>query len=351
MGKVEILSAGLAWLYRPPEFTQGIQFMKKRFLFCLLPLAALMGQTPAPTANPSRPAASKPAAGKPAPTAQQPAAGAAEGSAPSAAEVPDTAVVLTVGNEKITKAEYERFIASLPERAQAEAKGPNKRKIAEQIAEIKALAQEAEKRKLHETEKVQQQLAFQRQNVLASLLVQELLANSTPSEADLRKAYEEKKPEFETVTARHILVRMQGSPVPLRDKEQKDLTDAEAQAKAKEIQQKIQAGADFSELAKAESDDTASGANGGVLGTFSRGQMVPEFEQAAFALEVGKVSDPVKTNFGYHLILVDEHKTKSFEEVKPELEKRLKPEMTRKAVDHIQKSAPIVINESYFGKP
>ena len=88
-----------------------------------------------------------------------------------------------------------------------------------------------------------------------------------------------------------------------------ELTEEQALAKAQEIKKKLAAGGDFAALAKAESDDTGSGANGGELGTFKRNSMVPEFEQVAFSLARGQVSDPIKTQFGYHMIQVDKHDT------------------------------------------
>ena len=87
----------------------------------------------------------------------------------------------------------------------------------------------------------------------------------------------------------------------------------------------MQAGGDFAELATKESDDTGSAANGGDLPPFHHGQMVPVFEQAAFAMEPGKISEPVKSQFGYHIIKLESKSTKSFEEAKPEIVKKLKP--------------------------
>lgn len=88
--------------------------------------------------------------------------------------------------------------------------------------------------------------------------------------------------------------------------------------KAKEILGKIKAGEDFAKLAKEFSKDPGSAANGGDLGTFGRGMMVPEFEEVAFSLKAGEVSDVVKTQFGYHIIKVMDKKEKlsTFEEVK-----------------------------------
>ncbi len=78
--------------------------------------------------------------------------------------------------------------------------------------------------------------------------------------------------------------------------------------------------------------------------------MVPSFDKAAFAAEPGKVTEPVKSQFGYHLILVEEHKTKSFEEVRKQIEAKLGPELAQKRVAELKTKTTAVLNESYFGK-
>ncbi len=100
----------------------------------------------------------------------------------------------------------------------------------------------------------------------------------------------------ENVTASHLLI--------LLPQESPEEREAEVLAEIKEIQVKLADGANFAELAKEFSDDVVSGQNGGELGTFVRGQMVPEFEEVAFSQEVGTISEPVRTQFGYHLINV-----------------------------------------------
>jgi len=145
------------------------------------------------------------------------------------------------------------------------------------------------------------------------------------------------------------LIRFKGSSVPLKPNE-KDLTDEEALAKAKDIRAKILAGADFATLAKAESDDTGSGAKGGELGTFKRGQMVPAFDQAAFTLPVGQVSEPVKSQFGYHIIKITSRNAKSFEDAKAQIEKELKPKLAKEALEQLKAHTPVALNEGYFGK-
>jgi parvulin-like peptidyl-prolyl isomerase len=297
------------------------------------------GQTKpaAPAATPAKPPASTPA--------PQPAA---------ADAVKGDTVVLTVGSEKITKAEFEQIfqqvVSQMPPERRGTADSPQaKRQLAEQLAELKALAQEARRLKIDQTPEAKAQMAMRDDQLIAGILFQQISKETKPSPADLQAYYDGHKNEWETVSARHILIRMKGSPVGLKDGE-KDLTDEEALAKAKDLRAKIVAGGDFAALAKAESDDVGSGANGGSLGEFTRGRMVPPFDEAAFTLKVNEVSEPVKTQFGYHIIQVTKHDTKKMDDVKNEIADKVGPEMAQKSVEAIRDKASITFDQSYFGK-
>lgn len=284
----------------------------------------------------------------PKPSLASPAFGAARPPAP--AQLAPDAVIITVGGEKVTKAQFERIMASVPENQRAQFTSPAGRKrLAEQLVELKAMAQEARTEKLEEDPLVKAEIALRIDQALAQRLYQTFLATAKPDDAALHAYYDQHKSEWEEVRAKHILIRFKGSGVPLKTG-QKDRTDEEALALANDLRAKLLAGASFDELAKANSDDTGNANSGGELGTFEKGRMVPPFEKAAFAAEIGKVTEPVKSQFGYHLILVEEHKTKSFDEVKPQIEKKLGPEMAQKKVADLKKSTPVVLDESYFGK-
>ena len=272
------------------------------------------------------------------------------GQAKPTTPAPADPVVLTVGTEKITKSQFERLIDALPEQQKAMMTTPDgKRKLAEQYGEMKALVQEAKAKKLDQTPMVQTRVGLQTDQVLAGAAYQEL-GGGKPDAAAIQAYYNDHKAEWETIKGRHILIRFQGSRVPLRLNE-KDLTDAEALAKAKDLRAKIIAGAKFEDVAKAESDDTGSGANGGDLGEFTHGQMVPEFENAAFAQKVGEVGEPVKSAFGYHIIQVQSHANKSMADAKADIEEKMKPEMAQKGLEALKKKTTITLDDTYFGKP
>jgi peptidyl-prolyl cis-trans isomerase C len=263
-------------------------------------------------------------------------------------------VVLAVGAEKITKTQFDQIMEQVtsqmpPERRAASVSPQARRQLAEQLAEMMAMAQEARTRKLDQNPDVKIQLAVRADQLLATALYQQLAKEGKPNDAALHAYYDEHKGEWEQVTARHILIRMTGSAVPLREG-QKDLSDEDALAKATDLRAKLVAGGDFAALAKAESDDTGSGANGGALGEFTHGRMVPQFEQAAFALPVGEVSLPIKTQFGYHVIVVDKHEAKKFEEVQAEIEQKIQPDLAQKVVDDIKNKTTITFDQDYFGK-
>ena len=143
-------------------------------------------------------------------------------------------------------------------------------------------------------------------------------------EEDAKKYYSENKSKFETpeqVRASHILIKPHTND-PNADPNQ---TKATARAKAQDLLKQIKGGADFAELARANSDCPSS-KQGGDLNFFGRGQMVPAFEKAAFALKAGEVSDIVETQFGYHIIKLTDHKdanVTTFEQAKDDIVKLL----------------------------
>ncbi|HWZ30615.1 MAG TPA: peptidylprolyl isomerase [Bryobacteraceae bacterium] len=255
-------------------------------------------------------------------------------------------VVLTVGSEKITKSQFEQIIATVPPQQRAQMATPTGRKqLAENIADLLTLAREARARKLDQGFRVQIQI----DQILAQGVYQQLGESTPLDDAALHAYYDQHKQEYEQVKAHHILIRFKGSQVPLKPN-QKDLSDEEALAKAKEIREKVLAGGDFKKLAETESDDAGTAPHGGDLGAFGKGRMVPQFEQAAFAAEPGKITEPVKSPFGYHLIVVDSRGTKTFAEAKPEMEQKMKPEMAKKGLEDLKKKTTIVFDETYFGK-
>ena len=154
-----------------------------------------------------------------------------------------------------------------------------------------------------------------------------------PTDAELQKIYDQNKDQYrvpERVDVRHILLKTTDKPAS---------EDAKIKAKAEDIEKQLKAGANFADLAKKYSEDPGAAQTGGEYKGVTRGQMVPEFEQAAFSLKPGEISDPVKTSYGYHIIQVEKHdqaRLRPFEEVKGEIAANLKKQ---RASDEMQQIA------------
>jgi peptidyl-prolyl cis-trans isomerase C len=228
-------------------------------------------------------------------------------------------IVIAAGDLAVRQSEFESALETLPEQYQQYAKGPGKKQFAEDYLRMKMLAAAGMKNGLDKDPEVVAQLNLMRENLVANAQLQKIEKGITLTDEELQKKYEESKGQYEQVKARHILVAFKGSPAAQAGKP--ELTEEQAKAKAEDLRAKIVAGASFEELAKTESDDTGSGANGGDLGEFNRGQMVPEFEKAAFEAKVGEVTPVVRTQFGYHIIKVEGHDNTPFAQVKAFIEK------------------------------
>ncbi len=145
----------------------------------------------------------------------------------------------------------------------------------------------------------------------------------------IEEHYESNEDEFkqpEQVRARHILLKV---PTNVSDER-----EAEIRVKAESLLQQLRDGADFDELAKEHSEDAATAEKGGDLGLFPQGQMVAPFDKAVFAMEVGELSEPVRTTFGFHLIRLEDKVdagVKSLAEVKDDIEKTLRQERSKEA--------------------
>ncbi|WP_414464187.1 peptidylprolyl isomerase [Hyphomicrobium sp. DY-1] len=226
-----------------------------------------------------------------------PLAAAADDKAPAS---PDKVVAtidgkpITEGDLAVAESEIGSDMGTMP--------GPQKRaSLLEFLIDNQLFAEAAEKDKLDQSADFQTRLAYLKRRALRELYFEKVIKAGV-TDADARKIYDEQvkllKPE-EEVSARHILV------------------DTEAEAKA--LKEKIDKGADFSQLAKENSKDPGSKDDGGNLGYFGHGQMVPQFEEVVFKLKKGEVSDPVKTQFGWHLVKLEDRRVKqppAFEIVK-----------------------------------
>jgi len=191
------------------------------------------------------------------------------------------------------------------------------------VADMILVSKAADDKKLGDTPDFKKKLTFARNKLLMESLLVSTGKDALTDEA-MHKVYDEavkQMGEEKEVHARHILIRA----APGDEKASK-----EAEDKIKAVIARLNKGEDFAKVAGEVTEDPSGKANGGDLGFFSKEQMVPEFSDIAFGLEKGKISGPVKTQFGWHVIKVEETRVKpqpKFEEVKPQIEQYV----TRKA--------------------
>jgi peptidyl-prolyl cis-trans isomerase C len=193
------------------------------------------------------------------------------------------------------------------------------------LTDVVIVSQAAEKQKVDQRDDVKARLTFDHNRVLMEAMLTDSGKAALTDDA-MHKVYDEavkQVPAEEEVHARHILVG----------------TEDEAKA----IEDQLKKGADFAALAKEKSKDPGA-ADGGDLGYFTKDQMVPEFADAAFKLDKGQISDPVHTQFGWHVIKIEDKRTKptpTFDQVKAQLSNYVEHRAQAELVDNLRKNATI----------
>ena len=229
-------------------------------------------------------------------------------------------ILATVSGMTITEDDVNDFLAGLGPRGQSYNNPEGRKVVLQQLIASKLLLLDA-RRNLFEAEpEFKAQLAKLRDNLLISYATEKAISSAKVTDADVEAYYNENKERFlndESVNASHILV----------DSEEKALSILAA----------IKAGEISFEQAAMENSSCPSKANGGSLGDFGRGQMVPEFDKAVFEMEVGQISDtPVQTQFGYHLIKLNAKNAAEqipLEEIAPEIKDALLQEKRHAAYE------------------
>ncbi len=243
------------------------------------------------------------------------------------APIQDTsAVVATVNGTPITEAMIDLY----EEQMQGHRPGPqmDRATILEEVINLELASQNGTKEGLDKDTHIQLQVDQQRRAVIATAAIQKYLDANPITDEELQKIYDEQVPKGNEYKARHILVD---------DEEQ-----------AKKLIAELDKGADFSELAKKNSTGP-SGKSGGELGWFSPKQMVAPFSEAVAKLEKGSYTkEPVQTQFGWHVIILDdvrESTPPSFEQVKPQLQTFVQKQRVQSYINGLRQGAQIDIKE------
>ena len=225
-------------------------------------------------------------------------------------------ILATVGGTPITEGEVMAFIQSLGQRGQAYQNEQGIKLVLEELIAQKLFLAEAKKNLWEYEDGFKAELAKIKDRLLVNYAMEKALGRVTVKDEEVKAYYDEHAAELvggESVNASHILVA--------------------EEEEAKAILAKIEAGEISFEDAAKEHSTCPSGQNGGSLGDFTRGQMVPEFDEACFTMEEGELRGPVKTQFGYHLIRLNGKKEATaipFEEIREELRGRLTSEKQEK---------------------
>ncbi|HUU50039.1 MAG TPA: peptidylprolyl isomerase [Nitrospinota bacterium] len=247
----------------------------------------------------------------------------------------DEKVLAVVNGRIITIADMNRVISKMPSELKKNAQ-KNKSDFLNSLIRRELLYQEGMKKKLDKDPRIRRMIdEYKYELIIQEYLNPKLKEIGPVSDKDAKSYYEKNKAFFQTkeeITASHILLK--------------------TEKEAKEVLQELKNGKDFFELAKKRSIDRSTARQGGRLGSFPRGTMVPEFEEVAFNLKSGEMSPIVKTEFGYHIILVTDQtgpQTLDFVQVKNQIKKRIRHQKTQQAInellDELIKEAKIEINE------
>ncbi len=239
-------------------------------------------------------------------------------------------VVARVGNRTITKMEFVRLLK------QRGGGSPTDKKIEigllNNLVQTIALGDAARRKGLDKRKDVQEIVELSTDNVLANILIkEEVLDKIIFTDEQAKNYYEKHLTEFkvpEKARIGHILIKA--------EKSSSDEVKEKAREKAEEVLKKIKAGGDFAKLAMEYSDDPGSKAKGGDLGFFQKGQMFKAFDDAAFRLSPGEVSDIVETAYGFHIIKMEEKKPEevpSYESIKDAVIAKAKEEMKAEKIN------------------
>jgi parvulin-like peptidyl-prolyl isomerase len=253
---------------------------------------------------------------------------------------PKEKVVMHVNGEPITESEFDMFAASAPaETRQFYATAEGKRLLADELVKLKALEQEGRRIGVEDDPAVRAQL----DSISSQLVAGKTLERLVNEETDKRVAAEFAKQKETARTLRHILIAYQGGQFPAKDGHPLPLPDAMQTAAT--LVARIRGGEDFAAIAKRESDDVQTAPRGGSIGPVSADQLPPSMQATVSKLQVGQVSDPVKTEFGVQIFKVD---TPSLEEMRPMLAEKLKREVAGEAIERLHKAAKVELDKGFF---
>jgi peptidyl-prolyl cis-trans isomerase C len=257
-----------------------------------------------------------------------------------AASAADPEILARVGNKNITKADIEALISFYPANQQAIIRmdPKNEEALLNNYVTILAVAETARRQGFDKEKNMRKQIQILSDEHLAKGYVQKnVLSKVKVTDKDVEEYYKNHPKEFEkpeTVKARHILIGFKGD---MTEDQKKEL-----RKKADDVLKKAKGGDDFAQLASEYSDDPGSKTKGGELGYFPKGNMVPEFENAAFNLKPGEISNVIETPYGYHIIKVEDKKAAempAFDSIKEQVRVKATQDAEQKKINEFIEKA------------
>ena len=254
--------------------------------------------------------------------------------------------VISVNGQTITEADFAAAVASLPEQQRGQMASPGGRKaMAEELARLMLLSQEAKRQELDKDPIFQRNLRLQEVSMLANAAMAKLMQSRRGE--NMEEIYVRNQNEFATIRARHILIGFDGSRIPPRGGQSRTLEAARAKGVA--LVARINSGESFEAVARAESDDP-SAERGGELGILNKENIAPgSIANALFALEAGEVSAPIDAPDGVHIFKVDEKMIRPFSEVRQIVQRQAAQIVGDEIMQGLLASAKIEYDDQFFG--
>ena len=268
------------------------------------------------------------------------------------------AVVITVGDLKLTAGDVEKIIASLPpQNRQYFSQPAGRAQFADFLVRTKLFVREAEKRHLEDREDVKRSMALFRESLLSREVEKELVQEIKVTDQEAKQFLDANSKSFEQAKVRRIVVRTASTSQFYSDGKPSDQlpTDEQAKAKLEDIRKKIAEGADFEEMAAKFSDDPMTSGKGGDLGFVRRVNqdprvlLTPPMLDAMFALKVGETSQVIQTPFGFELFKLEELKSPKLEEVRQEVDNAIRQQKYERLYQEMKDRSGVKIDEAYFG--
>jgi peptidyl-prolyl cis-trans isomerase C len=253
--------------------------------------------------------------------------------------------------------EFRSFLEANPN-FKAQAQGAQAEQMKQIFGQIKVMAERARREGLDSDKATELQILLSRNQLLAQAYFEDLQKNSDKlvTDADVEEYYNSHPEEFEEVRARHILVSTKPTTSDADEgddkggkKEPKSLSKEEARKKAQALLDRVHKGEDFARLAQENSDDPGSKVKGGDLGYFSRGMMVGQFQDTAFKMKPGETSEVIETDYGFHIIRVEDRRTSqaSDPQTRQKITAKVQQDKLKNKIDEITAKSNVEVADDF----